>query len=65
MRFVLEKGLTDASEEARTAMLDGGTALVASHGASDLARMMPLIERYLENNGSFSEVAYDQVRLFS
>ena len=61
MQFVLEKGLTDSSNEARECMLEGGTALVDSHGASQLQRMMPLIERYLENDGSFTEDQYDQV----
>lgn len=61
MQFILETGLIDRNDGVRSAYVDAGSAVVSAHGASQLQKLMPLIEEYLENKNGLEEDLYDQV----
>lgn len=61
MQFILETGLIDRNDRVRSAYVDAGAAVVSAHGASQLQKLMPLIEEYLQNNNGLEEDLYDQV----
>ena len=62
MQFILETGLIDRDNGVRSAYVDAGAAVVSGHGASQLQKLMPLIEEYLENKNGLAEDLYDQAR---
>lgn len=63
MQFTLETGLIDRDDGVRGAYVDAGSAVVSAHGASQLQKLMPLIEEYLQNKNGLEEDLYDQVSI--